>query len=106
MSKTSIFDAIPRSSHELSILRDERTKFDLDYIPFDVGDEVICIYSEKTTNLRDGYMYVIEKETKDTVFIKIDTGDGKSYWSEYKKRRFTFPSLAKKVREIKIDSIV
>ncbi len=103
---SNIGDYIPRSERELDKLRDERRDIKLDYIPFEVGEEVICIFSQGTSNLRDGYVYVVESETKDSIFIRIDTGVCKGYTVEYKKRRFTFPSIKSKIRDIKIDTII
>lgn len=106
MSKSKIFDYIPRSEMDLDKLREERKELKMDYVPFEVGEEVICIFGKGTSNLRDGHVYTVKKETKDTIIIEIDTGHGKGYFSEYKKWRFTFPSIKQKCREIKIDSIV
>lgn len=106
MNKSKIFDHIPRSEKQLDKLRKERMELNMDYIPFDVGEEVICIFGKGTSNLKDGHVYIVKDETKDTIIIEIETGHGKGYFSEYNKSRFTFPSIKQKCREIKIDSII
>lgn len=90
----------------LDTLRQERTELKIDYIPFEVGEYVICIFAQGTRNLINGHKYTVKKESKDTIFLEVSTGNAKSYLSEYKKWRFTFPNIKQKCREIKIDSML
>ncbi len=92
------------SNEEIDKLREERIADSYNDITFEIGDEVVCVYANGTSNLKVGILYKIVDVVDDKIHIHINSGKG--YISEYKNWRFAYRDIKVKLREIKIDSIV